>query len=114
MRAAASRAAGVKKTKCGHAGTLDPLASGLVICCLGRATKSVDRLMGMTKTYEAVVDLSAFTSTDDREGPRREVAVDRPPTRERVESACRGFVGESVEQVPPAFSAIHIEGAAGV
>ena len=110
VRAAASRARGVKKTKCGHAGTLDPLASGLVICCLGKATKSVDHLMGLTKVYETEVDLSAFTATDDREAARQEVAVAEPPSREAVERACFSFVGPAIEQVPPAYSAIHVQG----
>lgn len=110
VRRSASRGAGVKKTKCGHAGTLDPLATGLMVCGIGKATKSLDRLMGLTKVYEAAVDLSAFTTTEDREGPRTEVAVDVPPTREAVAAACAAMVGESVEQVPPAFSAIHIDG----
>lgn len=110
VRRSASRGAGVKKTKCGHAGTLDPLATGVVVCGIGKATKSLDRLMGLTKVYEAAVDLSAFTTTEDREGPRTEVAVAEPPTREAVASACAAMVGESVEQVPPRFSAIHIDG----
>jgi len=110
VRRSASRGAGVKKTKCGHAGTLDPLATGVMICCIGKATKSVDRLMGLTKVYEADVDLSAFTATEDREGERQEVAVQTPPTRDAVAAACAAMVGESVEQIPPAFSAIHING----
>lgn len=110
VRRSASRGAGVKKTKCGHAGTLDPLATGVMLCCLGKATKSVDRLMGLTKEYVAEVDLSAFTSTDDREGPRTEVAIESPPTYDQVEQTCLEMIGESVEQVPPAFSAIHIDG----
>lgn len=101
------RAAGNAKT--GHAGTLDPLATGVVICCLGRATSAVERLMGLPKVYDAVVDLSAFTATDDREGERREVAVASPPTADRVAAACAGFVG-LVRQRPPAFSAVHVEG----
>ncbi|MEM9914493.1 MAG: tRNA pseudouridine(55) synthase TruB [Planctomycetota bacterium] len=110
VRRSASRGAGVKKTKCGHAGTLDPLATGVMLCCIGKATKSVDRLMGLTKEYVADVDLSAFTTTDDREGPRREVAVATPPARDAIEAACAAMVGESVEQIPPAYSAIHIDG----
>jgi tRNA pseudouridine55 synthase len=101
------RASGGVKT--GHAGTLDPLATGVVICCLGRATRSVELLMGLTKVYEAEVDLSAFTTTDDREGERREVAVAQPPTVEAVAAACAGFVGH-VRQRPPAFSAVHVGG----
>ncbi|MEM9419036.1 MAG: tRNA pseudouridine(55) synthase TruB [Planctomycetota bacterium] len=110
VRRSASRGAGVKKTKCGHAGTLDPLATGVMLCCVGKATKSVDRLMGLTKEYEADVDLSAFTTTDDREGPRTEIEVSTPPMSDAVIAACQQMVGESVEQVPPAYSAIHIEG----
>lgn len=110
------RAAGRVKT--GHAGTLDPLASGVVICCLGRATKAVPRLMEMAKTYVAEVDLSAFTATDDREGWDREggsggerevVDVAEPPDRAAVEAVLPGFVGE-IAQRPPAFSAVHVHG----
>ncbi len=95
--------------KTGHAGTLDPLATGVVICCLGQATKAVDRLMGLTKVYEAGVDLSAFTTTDDREGPRQDVAVDPPPDRDAVSAALDRFVGQ-IEQRPPAYSAVHVDG----
>ncbi|MCE9589242.1 MAG: tRNA pseudouridine(55) synthase TruB [Planctomycetes bacterium] len=101
------RAAGGAKT--GHCGTLDPLATGVVVCCLGSATRQVDRLMGMAKRYEAEVDLSAFTATDDREGAREEVAVATPPDEAAVRAALAGFIG-LVEQVPPAFSAVHVDG----
>ena len=110
VRTAASRGRGVKKTKCGHAGTLDPLASGVVVCCLGKATKQVERLMGTIKEYEAEVDLSAFTASGDREEPRQEVAVGRPPTAEAVAAACEAMQGPAVQQVPPQFSAIHVDG----
>lgn len=111
VRWSASRGRGVKKTKCGHAGTLDPLATGVVICCVGKATKAIDLFMGQTKEYEAEVDFSAFTTTEDREGERTEVTPARGvPTRDGAASACASFVGASVEQVPPRFSAIHIDG----
>ena len=97
------------KAKTGHAGTLDPLATGVVICCLGKATKSVEKLMGQPKVYETAVDLSAFTQTDDLEGDRQEVDVPTPPTLELVEATCREFVGE-IQQTPPIYSAIHING----
>ena len=100
-------AAGFVKT--GHAGTLDPLATGVVVCCLGRATRAVEALMAQPKRYETVIDLSAFTSTDDREGPREEVVVDRPPTEAEIDEALQGFVGE-IEQAPPAYSAILVRG----
>ena len=60
------RKAGGVKT--GHAGTLDPLATGVLVAALGRATKSIARIMDTTKRYETSIDLKAFTSTDDREG----------------------------------------------
>jgi len=101
------RAAGHCKT--GHGGTLDPLATGVVVCCLGRATKLVESLMAGTKVYEAVVDLSAFTPTDDREGPREEVVVTTPPTRDMVDAACDALTGV-IEQRPPAYSALHVGG----
>ncbi len=111
VRWAASRGAGVKKSKCGHAGTLDPLATGVVICCCGKATKQIDQFMGLTKEYVAEVDLSAFTTTEDREGEWTRVTPAKGvPTEKEVAAACRSFVGESVEQVPPRFSAIHVEG----
>lgn len=105
----AARAGGAAKAKVGHAGTLDPLATGVVVCCLGKATRQVERIMGMTKVYEAEVDLSAFTTTDDREGERQEVNVATPPTEAQVREVINRFVGE-VEQVPPAYSAIHVGG----
>lgn len=100
-------AAGGAKT--GHAGTLDPRASGLLVCVLGRATKTVESLMALTKTYEARVDLSAFTATDDAEGPREEVVVERPPTREQIEEVLLGLTGV-VRQTPPAYSAVKVQG----
>jgi tRNA pseudouridine55 synthase len=101
------KAAGFVKT--GHAGSLDPLATGVVVCCVGGATRYVETIMGLRKVYEARIDLGAFTATDDREGERREVEVPTPPTRAEVEAALARFEGE-VEQVPPAFSAVHVEG----
>jgi tRNA pseudouridine55 synthase len=101
------KAAGFAKT--GHAGTLDPLATGVVLCCLGKATKCIDRLMDTTKVYHAVVDLSAFTTTDDREGDRTEVGVSEPPTREQIEGTLPRFLGE-IDQMPPAYSALHVGG----
>jgi tRNA pseudouridine55 synthase len=96
--------------KAGHAGTLDPLATGVVVCCLGRAaTRLVDRIMAMPKTYVAEIDLSAFTSTDDREGPRQEVAVTSAPDEHRVLDVLTHFLGEVVQK-PPAYSAIHVGG----
>jgi len=101
------RLAGGVKT--GHAGTLDPLATGVLVIALGAATKSIDRLMATEKRYETVIDLSAFTSTDDTEGPRTEVVVVQPPEESAVRVALERFVG-TIEQRPPAFSAVKVEG----
>ena len=75
--AAVRRRAGGIKT--GHAGTLDPLATGVLVIALGRATKMIEQLMVTTKRYRTMIDLAAFTSTDDAEGERQSVAVDVPP-----------------------------------
>lgn len=95
--------------KVGHAGTLDPMATGVLICCIGSATRSVSKLMDLPKVYEAVVDLSAFTDSDDRETPRQLVQVGEPPTRSQVGQAVGAFVGD-IEQRPPRFSAVHVGG----
>lgn len=95
--------------KTGHAGTLDPLATGVLVLGLGRGTKVVPRLMATEKRYETEVDLSAFTSGDDREGERREVEVAVPPTFAEVERAVASFAGE-IDQRPPAFSAMVVDG----
>ncbi len=95
--------------KTGHAGTLDPLATGVLVVCLGKATKLVNRLMDTHKRYLAEVDLSAFTPTDDREGEREEVEVATPPTGARVAEIVRAFLGE-IRQTPPAYSAIKVAG----
>lgn len=101
------KAAGFVKT--GHAGTLDPLATGVVVCCVGHATKHVERIMGMPKVYDSKIDLSAFTTTDDREGEREEVAVETPPDEAAVREALKAFIGD-IQQVPPQFSAVHVDG----
>lgn len=101
------RAAGGAKT--GHAGTLDPLASGVVVCCLGRATRCVEQLMGLTKVYEAAVDLSAFTTTDDREGERVGPQKCDPPPESALRDRLESFIGH-IEQTPPVYSAVHVNG----
>ncbi len=99
-----------KGAKIGHAGTLDPLATGVLVLCLGSATKVVDRLMATRKRYLADVDLSRVSSTDDGEGTITPMDVPRPPARDEVESALAQFVG-TIKQRPPAHSAIWIDGA---
>ena len=94
--------------KTGHAGTLDPLATGVLVLALGPATRSIERLMATDKRYRTVVDLSAFTTTDDREGERTEVAAS-PPERAAVEAVLARFRGV-IQQEPPAFSAMKVGG----
>lgn len=94
--------------KAGHAGTLDPLASGILPIALGEATKTVPFVMDGRKAYRFTVAWGIETDTDDGEG--REVATSEVrPTREAVEAALPNFLG-SIEQVPPRFSAIKIQG----
>ena len=100
------RAGGVRT---GHAGTLDPLATGVLVMALGRATRLIERLMATEKRYQTTVDLSAFTTTDDREGERTEDAVATPPTRADVDHALGRFLG-TIQQRPPAYSAMKVGG----
>lgn len=95
--------------KTGHAGTLDPLATGVLVLALGSATKHIDRFMATSKRYRTVIDLTAFTTTDDLEGERTEVAVTAPPLFDQVRAAVQRFAGE-IMQRPPAFSAMKIDG----
>ncbi|TVQ33267.1 MAG: tRNA pseudouridine(55) synthase TruB [Phycisphaeraceae bacterium] len=97
--------------KVGHAGTLDPLATGVLVVCLGEATKRVPELMAGEKGYLAEVDLSAFSTTDDMEGDPTpvEVSPGSEPGRGDVERVCAAFVGE-IMQTPPVFSAIKMGG----
>jgi len=95
--------------KTGHAGTLDPLAMGLLVVAVGTATRSLKHLTGLDKRYHTVVDLSAFTATDDAEGELDLVPIAQRPSTQEVEQALARFVGE-ITQVPPAFSAIKVGG----
>ncbi len=88
----------------GHAGTLDPLATGLLIVCVGKATKDVERYQAEDKEYAVTVKLGARTETDDRGSD--EVVVQTPVRSEHdVSDALTSFLGEQV-QIPPAYSAI--------
>jgi tRNA pseudouridine55 synthase len=103
------RKLGVKKLKVGHAGTLDPLATGVMILCTGKATKRIEELQYHTKEYVATLELGATTPSFDLEHPVDATYPTAHITRERVEEVLRDFVG-SIEQVPPAYSACKIEG----
>lgn len=98
-----------KRVKVGHGGTLDPLASGVLVVLVGKATKRCDQVMAGSKRYETTIDLSRLSSTDDLEGELTAVQVDRVPELEDVERACTQWTG-SVMQKPPAYSAIKVNG----
>ena len=98
-----------KSFKVGHAGTLDPLATGVLVIALGAATRSIDQLMATDKRYETTIDLSAFTSTDDAEGERIETAASQACDEAQIRSALGKFTG-AIMQSPPAFSAVKIGG----
>lgn len=97
------------RARTGHAGTLDPLATGILVLALGKATRSIESLMATEKRYRTLVDLSAFTTTDDREGERTEMPVAVPPTRTAVDAALVQLTGV-IQQRPPAFSAMKVGG----
>ncbi len=109
MRWQLCRALGVKKLKVGHAGTLDPLATGVMIVCTGRATKRIEEFQAHTKEYVATLRLGATTPSFDLE---KEIDAYYPTehiTRPMVEEVLSRFVG-TIEQVPPTFSAIKVGG----
>ena len=98
-----------KRVKVGHGGTLDPLASGVLVVLMGKATKRSDQVMVGVKEYETTVDLSRLSSTDDLEGEMEEVHVATIPTIDDVRVACAKWTGD-VMQTPPAYSAIKVNG----
>ena len=100
---------GVKKLKVGHAGTLDPLATGVLIVCTGRATKRIEELQSSTKEYYATIRLGATTPSYDLEKPIDATYPTEHITREMVEQVLERFKGK-IEQVPPTFSACKIDG----
>lgn len=99
-----------KGERVGHAGTLDPLAEGILVVAVGREeTKKLHESVGADKEYVATVRFGAVSATDDAEGPIEEQEVAAIPTREMIAEAVASQVGE-ISQVPPAFSAIHVNG----
>lgn len=109
VRSALTRRMQIKKLKVGHAGTLDPLATGVVIVCTGKATRKIDLLQAGEKEYVATMALGATTPSFDLE---TEIDATYPTghiTRELVEEVLKNFVGR-IEQIPPAFSACKVDG----
>jgi tRNA pseudouridine55 synthase len=109
IRAMLCRRLKMKKLKVGHAGTLDPLATGVMTICTGKKTKFIEELQAQTKEYIANIRLGATTPSFDLE---TEIDAEYPTahiTKERVEACLQQFVG-TIEQVPPVFSAVKVNG----
>ena len=97
------------KVKIGHAGTLDPLATGVLILCTGKATKRIEEFQGQTKEYTATLQLGATTASYDME---HEVNASFPTehiTRELINDTLPQFIGD-IEQIPPTYSAVKVNG----
>lgn len=109
IRYLVSRKLHVKRVKMGHAGTLDPLATGVLILCTGKATKQIEALQQHTKEYTATLQLGATTASFDREHTVDCTYPTRHITRELIEQTLPQFVGD-VMQVPPVYSACMIAG----
>jgi tRNA pseudouridine55 synthase len=109
VRGVLSRHLGVKKLKVGHAGTLDPLATGVMILCTGKNTKLIESFQYQTKEYVATIKLGATTPSFDLE---TEIDAEYPTehiTEELVQETLQKFIGE-IQQIPPTYSAIKING----
>ncbi len=102
---------GVKKV--GHTGTLDPMATGVLVLCLGKATKKVQEMTGYDKEYVAEITLGATSNTDDAEGEIKSSKLPAPssklPTDDEIQNILKEFKGK-IKQVPPQFSAKKIKG----
>jgi len=93
----------------GHAGTLDPFATGVLVLLVGRATRLCEQFMSQPKQYDAVLKLGATTATLDPKSPELPTADATPPLRAAIQGLIPRFVGQ-IEQRPPAFSAVHVGG----
>jgi len=109
MRWMLCHALGVKKLKVGHSGTLDPLATGVVVVCTGHKTKLIDQLQQHVKEYVATLQLGATTPCYDLEKPVDKTYPTAHITRELIDDILPTFLGEQW-QVPPVFSAVKVEG----
>lgn len=109
IRASIRQSLGVKKIKVGHAGTLDPMATGLLIICSGKHTKKLSEYQGMPKEYTGVITFGATTPSYDAETEPDATFPYEHITPEKLEEAKKQFLGP-IEQVPPLFSAIKVDG----
>lgn len=109
VRYALKKALNVRKIKVGHAGTLDPLATGLLIICTGKFTKKIDTYQSQYKVYDGSIRLGGTTPSYDAETEVNEVFSLEGITSEMIYDAVPHFVGE-IDQIPPMFSAIKVDG----
>lgn len=109
IRYVVSKRLHVKRVKMGHAGTLDPLATGVLILCTGKATKQIEQLQLNTKEYTATLQLGATTASYDKEHTVDYTYPTRHITRELIEQTLPQFVGD-ILQVPPVYSACMVDG----
>lgn len=109
VRGALKRRTQCKKLKVGHAGTLDPLATGVLIICTGKATKLINELQSHTKEYVATLKLGATTPSFDKETEEDAVYPTEHISREQIEETLKTFIG-TIMQVPPVYSAVKVNG----
>lgn len=109
LRARLRRGGAPKRVKVGHGGTLDPMATGVLVVMIGKATRLCNQIMGDEKEYRATIDLAHRSTTDDAEGGLTRVDCARVPTVDEMHQAASRFVG-TIQQRPPAFSALHVGG----
>jgi tRNA pseudouridine55 synthase len=109
VRCKLTRALKVKKLKVGHAGTLDPLATGVMIICTGKSTKLIDTYQYQSKEYIATLSLGATTPSFDLEMPVDETFPTAQITRDLIDTVIPKFLGE-IWQVPPVYSAVKVDG----
>lgn len=109
VRTRISKKIGVKRVKIGHAGTLDPLATGVLILCTGKKTKQIEQLQYKTKEYTATLQLGATTPSYDMEHEIDNTYPVEHITKELIEQTLTQFIGE-IQQVPPEYSAVRVDG----
>jgi len=109
LRYNVSRKVGVKRMKVGHAGTLDPLATGLLLICTGKYTKKLGELQTKDKTYKCVIKLGATTPSYDAELPEENIVDPSTIDLSNLDKILEGFTG-NIDQLPPMFSAIKKDG----
>jgi len=97
------------KVKIGHAGTLDPLATGVLILCTGKATKRIEEFQGQTKEYTATLQLGVTTASYDMEHEVNALFPTEHITRELINDTLPQFIGD-IEQIPPTYSAVKVNG----